>query len=115
MHDDNVSISANQLNGDVLSAADGIALSDKRIAYGRPYKVKAVPAPGFTYTGIVLTHGYNLDGPQYVHGNKQFDVETIPATSFNADNEYIIPAAKICGEVRIKGLFTPGSSSHLHR
>ena len=77
--------------------------------------MKAVPAPGFTYTGIVLTHGYNLDGPQYVHGNKQFDVETIPATSFNADNEYIIPAAKICGEVRIKGLFTSGSSSHLHR
>lgn len=57
---------------------------------------------------MVLTHGYHLDGPQYVHGNKQFDVETIPASAFNADHEYMIPAAHINGEVRIEGLFTPG-------
>lgn len=111
VHDDNVDISANQLNGDVLSAADDMALSDKRIPFGRSYKVKAVPAPGFTYTGIVLTHGYNLDGPQYVHGNKQFDVDSIPAASFNTDDEYNIPAAKVNGEVRIEGLFTPGPTA----
>lgn len=107
VHDSHVAISANQLNGDVLSAADGMALSDKRIAFGTAYKVKAVSAPGFTYTGIALTHGYNLDGPQYVHGNKQFNVETVPASSFNADHEYLIPAANINGQVRIEGLFTP--------
>lgn len=111
VHDDNVDISANQLNGDVLAADDGMALSGKRIPFAKAFRVKAVPAPGFTYTGIVLTHGYNLDGPQYVHGNKQYDVETIPATSFTADDEYLIPAAKVNGEVRIEGLFTPGPAA----
>ena len=107
VHDENVDISANQLNGDVL-AADLSALSDKRIPFGEDCTVKAVPAPGFTYTGIVLTHGYNLDGPQYVHGNRQFDVDTISAELFNADDEYVIAGGKVNGEVRIEGLFTPG-------
>lgn len=107
IHPDSVDISANQLNGDVLSAATLEALSNNRIRFGRTCKVKAAPAPGFTYTGIVITHGYNLDGEQYIRGNKQFDVDTIPATSFNANNEYTIPSAMVNGEVRIEGLFTP--------
>ena len=108
VHANNVDISANQLNGDVLTT-DGSALSDSQIPFRKAFTVKVVPAPGFTYTGIKLTHGYKLDGQQYIHGNRQYDSVTIPASSFNSNNEYTIPAARINGEVRIEGLFTPSS------
>ena len=110
VHEDNVRISANQLNGDVLTP-EGAALSDAPVAFGQAVKIKMVPAPDFTYTGIVLTHGYNLDGPEYVRDNRQYKSVTIPASSFNrTTHEYTIPAAYIDGEVRIEGLFTPGET-----
>ena len=75
----------------------------------KPVTVKMAPAPDFTYTGIVITHGYNLDGPEFVRDNRQYQSVTIQAASFNkTTHEYTIPAAYIDGEVRIEGLFTPG-------
>lgn len=111
VHDSEVRISANQLNGDVLTS-DGAALSDAPIPFGKSYKVKMAPAPGFTYTGIILTHGYNLDGPQYLRENRQYQTVTIPAADFDATtHEYTIPASSVDGEVRIEGLFTPGGDA----
>ena len=108
VHEDNVRISANQLNGDVLTP-EGAALSDVPIAFGQAFRIKMAPAPDFTYTGIVITHGYNLDGPEYVRDNRQYQSVTIPASSFDrTTKEYTIPATYIDGEVRIEGLFTPG-------
>ena len=110
VHDDEVRISANQLNGDVLTP-EGAALSDAPIPFRQPVTVKMVPAPDFTYTGIVITHGYNLDGPECVRDNRQYKSVTIPAASFNrTTHEYTIPASYIDGEVRIEGLFTPGEN-----
>ncbi|MBQ9569061.1 MAG: hypothetical protein IJR24_03145 [Alloprevotella sp.] len=109
VHEDEVSISANQLNGDVLTAEDA-ALSEAPISFGQPFTVKMAPAPDFTYTGIVITHGYNLDGPEYVRENRQYKSVTIPASAFNKETHtYTIPASYIDGEVRVEGLFTPGS------
>ena len=69
------------------------------------------PAPDFTYTGVVITHGYNLDGPEYVRDNRQYRSVTIPASSFDeTTHEYTIPASYIDGEVRIEGLFTPSGT-----
>ena len=111
VHDEEVDISANQLNGDVL-ADDGTVLSEKRIPFGQTFKIKMEPAPDFTYTGAVITHGYNLDGPEYVRDNRQYRSITIPASSFDSEtHEYSIPASYIDGEVRIEGLFTPGGDS----
>ena len=110
VHDEEVDISANQLNGDVL-ADDGTVLSEKRIPFGKAFKIKMEPAPDFTYTGAVITHGYNLDGPEYVRDNRQYKSITIPASSFNSEtHEFSIPASYIDGEVRIEGLFTPGEN-----
>ncbi|MBO4905921.1 MAG: hypothetical protein J5486_02655 [Bacteroidaceae bacterium] len=108
VHEDEIRISANQLNGDVLTP-EGAALSDAPVPFGKTVKIKMAPAPDFTYTGIVITHGYNLDGPEYVRDNRQYKSVTIPATSFDkTTHEYTIPASYIDGEVRIEGLFTPG-------
>ena len=113
VHEEEVSISANQLNGDVLRT-DGTALSDTPIPFGQAFRIKMAPAPNFTYTGIVLTHGYNLDGPEYVRDNRQYSVVTIPASAFDdTTHEYVIPASYIDGEVRIEGLFTPGTTTEV--
>lgn len=110
VHPEEVDISANQLNGDVL-ADDGTVLSEKSIPFGQAFKIKMEPAPDFTYTGAVITHGYNLDGPEFVRDNRQYKSITIPASSFNKEtHEYTIPASYIDGEVRIEGLFTPGEN-----
>ena len=110
VHDEQVDISANQLNGDVL-ADDGTVLSQKRIPFGQIFKIKMESAPDFTYTGAVITHGYNLDGPEYVRDNRQYKSITIPASAFDSEtHEYSIPASYIDGEVRIEGLFTPGEN-----
>ena len=109
VHEEEVMISANQLNGDVLTTEGG-ALSDAPIPFSQAFTIKMEPAPDFTYTGVVITHGYNLDGPEYVRENRQYKVTTIPASSFDKEtHEYTIPASYIDGEVRIEGLFTPGS------
>jgi len=103
-------VSYTYLNGDVL-ADDGTVLSEKRIPFGQAFKIKMEPAPDFTYTGAVITHGYNLDGPEYVRDNRQYKSITIPASSFDSEtHEYSIPTSYIDGEVRIEGLFTPGEN-----
>lgn len=113
VHTAEVPISANQLNGDVLRT-DGTALSDALIPFGDAFRIKIAPAPNFTYTGIVLTHGYNLDGPEYVRDNRQYSSVMIPASAFDdATHEYVIPASYIDGEVRIEGLFTPGTTTEV--
>lgn len=110
VHEENVRISANQLNGDVLTQ-EGTALSDAPIPFRKAVKIKMAPAPGFTYTGVVITHGYNLDGHEYVRDNRQHKSVTIPASSFDeTTHEYTIPASYIDGEVRIEGLFTPSGT-----
>jgi len=91
-----VRIYANQLNGDVLRT-DNTPLSSASIPSGKAFTIKMVPAPGFTYTGIILTYGNGKS-------------VTIPASAFDASkHEYTIPAVYIHGEVRIEGLFTPGA------
>ncbi len=113
VHAAEVPISANQLNGDVLRT-DGTALSDALIPFGDAFRIKIAPAPNFTYTGIVLTHGYNLDGPEYVRDNRQYSSVMVPASAFDdATHEYVIPASYIDGEVRIEGLFTPGTTTEV--
>ena len=103
VHDDEVKISANQLNGDVLNT-DSTTLVSQMIPYGSAHKILMAPAPGFTYKGVVLKHGYNLDGPQFVKDNMQWKTDTINASKFK-DNIYTIPASSINGEVRVEGLF----------
>lgn len=103
VHDDEVKISANQLNGDVLNT-DSTTLVSRLISYGSAHKILMVPAPGFTYKGMVVKHGYNLDGPQFVKDNMQWKSDTIDASKFKNDT-YTIPGSSINGEVRIEGLF----------
>jgi len=103
IHEDEVKISANQLNGDVLNA-DGTTLVSHMIPFGQAHTILMEPAPGFIYKGVAVKHGYNLDGEQYNKDNMQWTIDSVKASKFVNDT-YSLPAYYINGEVRVEGLF----------
>lgn len=62
-----------------------------------------VPTPaieGFTAEQMTIRHGHNFDGPQYVHGNRQWSEYTVAAT------DYTIPADSLNGDVTLTVNYT---------
>ena len=101
IHEADVSITANQLNGDML-AEDGSALQAYKAAYGTDFNVKPQPAPDFIYNGMTLKYGYNLNEDQLdKNGNPQWyqvkidksesELVTIPGTNIRG-GEVLIEA-----------------------
>ena len=62
------------------------------------------PADGYKVKSLIVRHGYNLDGEQYVHGNRQWEEYTVEDVVNNED-EFTIPADKVNGDVRVKAQF----------
>lgn len=104
VHEDNVVINHSALNGEVVSA-DGKKLSQLKIPFGKPFKVKMLPAEGFEFAGLNVRHGYNLAGDSLLHGTRQYVDEFIPREKFAADSTVILPAEMIDGDVSLSGVF----------
>lgn len=67
------------------------------------------PAPAgddFVFKGMTIKHGLNFDGPQYIHGNRQWEVITV-----DSDENYTLPADKVDGNIIITALWEPAESS----
>lgn len=67
-----------------------------------------VPTPvadGYAAEEVTIKHGHNFDGPQYVHGNMQWDEYTVPA------EQYTIPAGHVNGDVVITVEFEQGAGA----
>lgn len=88
------------LNGDIL-LADGSAVTGKQAVCGEPLKVKAVPAPGFRFSKLVIRHGTNTDGER----QEGWTETTVSATQFR-DGMYTIPASVVDGDVRLIPYFS---------
>lgn len=52
-------------------------------------------ASGYQAEAIVIKHGHNLDGPQYIHGNRQWSEFSVPVKT------YTLPADSVDGDVSI--------------
>ena len=104
LHGDKVLVSDANRNGAVLSA-DGEDLNRYETPFGQPFTIKMDPENGFTYDGIRVTYGYNLDGDEYVHSTPQYFTTEYPAYLFDEDDTFTLPAEIMIGEVRIEGLF----------
>lgn len=63
-------------------------------------------APGFEADEVVVRHGFNLGGEQYVNGNKQWGEYVITPT----DGTMTIPAEVVDGDVEIYADFNQGDS-----
>lgn len=70
--------------------------------------VPAVPASGYVLSQLKVKHGQNLDGPQYVCGNRQWNEYV--ATNAQAGKSLSIPKDSVNGEVRITAKFTADGS-----
>lgn len=108
VHGDYVNITNAQRNGDVLDA-EGKFLQ-RTIPFGKPYTIKMRPENGFTYRGIRIRHGYNLQGDSLVHGIAQYRDVIIKKSKFGKDDTFTIPAELIDGDVLVEGLFISSTS-----
>ena len=70
---------------------DGNTLNNHKVAYGKPFKVKMVPAPGFTYGDFTITHGDQI--------------ESLKKTDIAKDGTYTIPAKWMDDNVTIECIF----------
>ena len=106
VHGDKVSVSASQLNGDIVLAADESALQGYMTNYAQPLTVKDIPAPGFIQNGFDLKYGYDVNAIEQLdeNGNPNWIMVNVPQSAIAADGTYTIPAEYIRGgQVSIKG------------
>ena len=106
VHGDKVSVSASQLNGDIVLASDESALQGYVTDYAQPLTVKDIPAPGFIQNGFDLKYGYNVNAIEQLdeNGNPNWILVNVPQSAIAADGTYTIPAEYIRGsQVSIKG------------
>lgn len=58
-------------------------------------------ASGYSAEAIYIKHGHNFDGPQYVHGNRQWSEYSVPVKT------YTVPADSVNGDVMITLNYEP--------
>ena len=103
---DKVTVSASQLNGDIVLASDESALQGYVTDYAQPLTVKDIPAPGFMQNGFDLKYGYNVNAVEQLdeNGNPNWIMVNVPQSAIAADGTYTIPAEYMRGsQVSIKG------------
>ena len=106
VHAENVSVSASQLNGDIVLAKDGSALLNYATPYGQPLKVKVIPEKGFVQNGFQLKYGYKVSAVDQLDENENpnWILVDVPASAIAPDSTYTIPAEYLRGGfVSIKG------------
>ena len=69
----------------------------QRIAYKTSIRLMPVAiAEGYVPSDITIRHGQKVNGPQYIHGTRQWEEYTIPFQEV-----FEIPADKVNGDVRV--------------
>lgn len=107
-----ITVRANQLNGDVMTAT-GEHLNNYKAKFGEAFKVKMVPAPGFEYSGIKVRHGV-LSGDSIYHGNPMYRDVVYDYELFDSNDCFTIPAEIMDGDVLIEGYFVENGSQPQH-
>ena len=105
VHGDYCTVYNDNRNGQVVAAADGASLNGYKAPFGKEFKVKMIPSEGFSYDGIRIRHGYNLEGDSTIKGNPQFRDDYILLDEFSVDDTCIIPADYMDGDILIEGYF----------
>ncbi len=97
IHATNGSVNGNDVSG----------LPDNLI-FGISQVLRPVPVDdGYVAQVMTIRHGHNLDGEQYINGNKQWSEYNVSAT-----DAYTMPADSVDGEVRASVDFIPESSDY---
>lgn len=79
----------------------------ERVPSYQALPIRLVPvAAGYERTEFTIRHGHHLDGPQYIHGNRQWE-EFSPSLSSSA-TAYTLPAHLTDAQIEIIARFAPG-------
>lgn len=104
VHSDNVTVNSSARNG-YVTLPDGGDITNYSVPFKKEFAISVNPAPGFDNDNIEVKHGYNLDGEQYVHHNRQWQTVTYNAASFGQNGAFTVPAEVVDGDVSITGNF----------
>ena len=105
VHGDYCNVNDANRNGEVLSAVDGERLVTYQAPFGKEFRIRMNPENGFEYGGVIVKYGYNLQGDSIVNGNVQWQKLFLERQQFDENDEIVIPAKCMCGDVEIEGLF----------
>ena len=103
VHGDYCNVNDANRNGEVLSAVDGERLVTYQAPFGKEFKIRMNPENGFEYGGVIVKYGYNLQGDSIVNGNVQWQKLFLERQQFDENDEIVIPAKYMCGDVEIEG------------
>ena len=99
-----LALSADTKNG-TATLADGTSLDGgAEVDFGKDVRLKLSPEEGYRLSHFSVRHGYNLDGEQYVNGNRQWDEATV-RTTVNDDNTCSLQGAVVDGDVLLTPVF----------
>lgn len=101
IHEDSVAFNVNARMCNV-STVDGRQLPSA-IPFGKDYTFKVEMDGDYVLKGLLIKHGYNLSGEQYVSGNRQWKTVTL---NLSDDGLVTIPAEYIDGDLNVEILFT---------
>ena len=105
VHGDYCNVNDANRNGEVLSAVDGERLVTYKAPFGKDFKIRMNPENGFEYSGVIVKYGYNLQGDSVVRDNVQWGKVFFERQEFDENDEIVIPAEYMCGDIEIEGLF----------
>lgn len=95
------------LNGIILDGSGNPMGETFSVLENLPLTVKAV-LPGFETDTVIVRHGQNLNGPEFIAGNRQWADEVLDITD---GGKVVIPASIINGDIHVYALFGQQESS----
>ncbi len=98
IHGETSQVKVFKSNGDVLKS-DNTTFADTEVAFGSEIELVLSPSQGYAQNGVIVKHGY-LKNSEFIRGNRQWRVDTIPVSQI-IDNRVTIPAAYVDGDVEI--------------
>jgi len=102
IHNDKGSLDIDSRGGHIVG--NGNSGVGKTVEFGSQLSLMPLaPAAGYNVKSITVRHGHNLDGKQYINGNRQW--EEYEVKDAKNEEDFTIDAAKVNGDVRVSALF----------
>lgn len=102
IHNDKGSLDIDARGGHIVG--NGNSGVGETVEFGSQLSLMPIaPAAGYNVKSIAVRHGHNLDGEQFVNGNRQWDEYEV--SDAKAGEGFTIDAANVNGDVRVSAKF----------
>lgn len=102
IHNDKGSLDIDARGGHIVG--NGNSGVSETVEFGSQLGLMPIaPAAGYNVKSIAVRHGHNLDGEQFVNGNRQWDEYEV--SDAKAGEGFTIDAANVNGDVRVSAKF----------